>query len=1031
MSGSRELVGRYLAVAMAFCLPGWLHAQTPVPADHPQRIERGLKLFDQSLERLLTKHCLECHHGATASGGLDLSQREGLIKGGERGPAILVERPRDSLLVKLVARQHEPFMPEDGPPLTEAEIKSLVEWIDCGAPYRRPLGQPESPNAEDWTRRTIDPADREFWSFRALARPDVPAVNTLRGVKNPIDAFIIAAQAEQGLTMTAPADRRTLIRRLSLDLLGLPPTFEQVESFIDDDHPAAYQQLVDELLSHPQYGERWARHWLDLARFAESHGFEHDYDRPTAFHYRDFVVQALNANLPFDDFVRWQIAGDELAPENRLAWMATGFLAAGVHSTQITKNEVERHRYDELDDMVGTIGTAMLGLTIGCARCHDHKYDPIPQADYYRLVSAFTSTVRSEMELDFDPQRYQRERLRFDAEHARYLAALSDYEQNSLPQRLQEWINSPGAQALQPEWFSPETVAITSEAGTTFQPQSDGSWLATGPVGEQDVYTITVTSQLPRLAALRIEALSDLSLQHGGPGRAGNGNFALSNLEIVRVSQNQTVNPQPVPLSNARATFEQIGLPVAAAIDDNPHSAWAVDPQFGRHHAAVFDFAKPIVSSEPVQLVIKLSFHCNTRHSIGRLRLSFASVDQLAANNSDPFDARVYRTLQQPVTTWIESDRQHVLQWFRRQHVGWQKLDQERQAHAALAPQPQTQKVLVATEGRPAIVLHTQAAREYLDETHFLRRGDPNQKERAAAPGVLQVLYRSSNDESPAALDSWNRAVGEEGVTSGRRRAVAGWLTDTQHGAGALVARVAVNRLWQHHFGQGLVRTPSDFGQRGERPTHPELLEWLACELVDSGWDVKHLQCLLVGSAVYQSQVANSLIDESADLDNRWLTHWQPRRLEAEVLRDAILKTSGQMDDRMGGPGVLTPHARRSLYFTVKRSQLVPMLTVFDAPDGTVGVAERPQTIVAPQALWFLNDPVVRNAARQLSDQIKSLSSNPTDQVRLVYQHILQRQPQGPESELAVRFLAESPAETGLRDLCHTLYCLPEFQLWP
>jgi len=1021
----------WLSVVMGLSAAASLSAQpstTTVPADHAERVQRGLKLFDESLQTLLTQRCLECHDAATASGGLDLSTREGLLKGGERGPAILVDRPRDSLLIKLVTRQHEPYMPEEGSPLTQAEVTGLMNWIDCGAPYRRPLGESEPTVVEDWTQRRIADDERNFWSFRPLQRPAVPPVNERLEIQNAIDAFVIAKQVEQGLTLAEKANRRTLLRRLSHDLIGLPPTFEDVQAFEQATQPDAYEQAVDRLLGSPQHGERWARHWLDVARFAESHGFEHDYDRPTAFHYRDFVVQALNDNLPFADFLHWQVAGDEIAPENRLAWMATGFLAAGVHSTQITRNEVERHRYDELDDMVSTLGTAMLGLTVGCARCHDHKYDPIPQADYYRMVSAFTATVRSEIELDFDPVEYQQERKRFDAQHQQYVAAVAAYEREELPQRLTAWLQSPAASALRPVWLSPDRITITSAAGTKFQQQADGSWLATGPVGDQDTYTVTLTTQLPEVAAIRLEALSDLSLQHGGPGRAGNGNFALSNVEIL-VHESEASRPMPqVRLSAARATFEQVGLPVAAAIDDNPGSAWAVDPQFGRHHAAVLDFAEPLALSTPTTLDVKLRFHCNTQHTIGRLRVSLAAIRDLPADNVAPFEAEVHRLLAKPETEWLPAERQRVLDWYRTHDAGWMTLDAARIEHAALAPRPRTQKVLVATEGRPAIVLHTQAAKEYLDETHFLRRGDPLQKSGVAAPGALQVLFSPTDSSASHSLQPWFITPLENATTTGRRRALAYWMTDTEHGAGALVARVAVNRLWQHHFGQGLVATPSDFGRRGEPPSHPELLEWLACELVERNWDVKHLHRLMVTSRVYQSASQWATSDVTRDRENRWLTRWKPRRLEAEALRDSLLQVTGRLDDRMSGPGSLEPHQRRSLYFMIKRSRLIPMLSVFDAPDGTVGVAERPRTVVAPQALWMLNDVSVRQATQQLTEAIQGHINDPEQQVQQAYQAILQRQPQPDELRLAAQFILESAGDTGLRVLCQTLFCLPEFQ---
>ncbi len=1020
-------------------------AEKPLPPNHAIKLERGLKLFDERIGELLTTRCLECHSGDKLEGALDLSTRDSLHKGGERGPAVLTGRGADSLLTKLVRRQQEPHMPAAGDPISAADCKVLAEWIDCGAPYSHPLGGGNTV-PDDWTQRRIPPEAAQHWAFLPLQKsaPPLPAPHS----ENPIDAFLRAAQVEHGVSSLKRADRWTQIRRLTLDLLGLPPTPDEVDAFVVDESVDSYERLVDRLLADPRHGERYARHWLDLARFAESHGFEHDYDRTTAFHYRDFVVQAFNDNLPFDEFVRWQIAGDELAPDNRLAQMATGFLAAGVHSTQITANEVERHRYDELDDMLNTIGTSMLGLSIGCARCHDHKFDPIPQADYYRLLSAFTTTVRSEVELDFDPQGYAAALAVFERGHAPYVAAVANYERDMLPQRLQDWLATDATKSLSPTWLAPSSIEVRSESGAKFTLQPDGSWLATGTNGDKDTYIIKLRTQLPNVAAIRLEALSDVSLKNGGPGRADNGNFALSRIEIAgcRVSsaKNQvpdksttdsTINHRPstiespLSIAAARATFEQLGLPIAAALDDSPASAWAVDPQFGRHHAAVFDLAEPwqTPAGQDSEITIRLIFQCNTQHSMGRIRVSLATSPNVAADNADSFAEEILTILKTPRESWTGEQQARMLLWYRSRDAGWKEIDDRRATHAATAPKPRVQKVLVATEGLPAIKLHTQAAQEFLNETHFLRRGDPEQKDRVADLGVLQAMSGSRGDIAP-----WLQTPPPEWRTSYRRRALAAWITEVDQGAGALLARVAVNRLWQHHFGRGLVATPSDFGRRGELPSHPALLDWLAAELVRTKWDQKAVHRWIVTSHVFRQSLASDPAQIAVDPDNRWLGRWQPRRLEAEAIRDSLLSVTGLLDDRQFGPGTLDANqTRRSLYFTVKRSQLVPMLSVFDAPDGTTGVGQRGETTIAPQALWQLNDQQVRRAARELSNRIAAQTSDPSDRVQQLYRILLQRAPSELEQRASVRFLTQSPGESGLLDLCHTLLCLHELVMVP
>ncbi|HXJ73023.1 MAG TPA: DUF1549 domain-containing protein, partial [Candidatus Dormibacteraeota bacterium] len=366
-------------------------AAVPVPADHAERLARGLDTFRSAIRGLLNEQCLPCHGGEKTKGGFNLATRESLLKGGDDGSAVIPFQAAASRLVRLIQHAEEPYMPEKKPALTPDQIARVISWINDGAPYERPLvGEPAT--ARD--RSVVTAADRQWWSFRPLkeVRPPVGAGGSGKGAGpgHPIDSFIAAQAATNHLGLAPSADRRTLVRRAYLDLLGLPPPPEAIDDFLADRSPDAWPRLLERLLASPQYGERWARHWLDLARFAESSGFEHDYDREGAFHYRDFVIKAFNSDLPYDQFVRWQLAGDEFDPDNALALAATGFLGAGVFPTQITANEVERTRYDALDDMLSTTGSALLGLSIGCARCHDHKFDPIPTKDYYRLQSIFS-----------------------------------------------------------------------------------------------------------------------------------------------------------------------------------------------------------------------------------------------------------------------------------------------------------------------------------------------------------------------------------------------------------------------------------------------------------------------------------------------------------------------------------------------------------------------------------------------------------------------------------------------------------------
>ena len=631
--------------------------------------------------------------------------KSGMIDGGGK----------ESRLYALITHADEPHMPQKGPKLPAATAEQIARWIDLGAPYDAPLVErPIAASAKSPT------PDRDFWSFRPLQVPKPPAVKNAEWVRTPVDRFVLAELEAHGLAPAAPADRRTLIRRVYFDLIGLPPTPDEADAFAADPDPRAYERLVDRLLTSPHYGERWARHWMDVARFAESHGYEQDYDRPHAYYYRDFLIGALNRDMPFTQFAAWQIAGDELAPADPLALAATGFLGAGAFPTQLTEAEFESARYNELDDVVSTIGTAFLGLSVGCARCHDHKYDPIASDDYYRLAATFTTTIRSEIDVSLG------------------------------------------------EGLKPIKMQVTSE-----------------------------------------------------------------------------------------------GFP-------------------------------------------------HTKH------------------NADE-------------------------------------------------------------RGFP----------HFYPKTYILRRGDVNQKAGEANPNVLRVLNRGRRDMSYWKCEApvgWTR-------TGFHRATLTRWLVDTNEGAGALVARVAANRVWQHHFGRGIVATPNDFGAQGAPPTHPGLLEWLAAELVAREWRLKALHRLIVTSAVYKQSNQSQTTHEAIDPDNAYHWRYTPWRLEAEPIRDTMLAIAGLLNQRMYGPGTLDPGmSRRGVYFFIKRSQLVPMMMLYDWPEHLVSIGQRSQTTTAPQALVFMNSPLGRRCALGLADRLAF--EPPNAAVRHGYQLVLNRHPTAGEVQLSVDFIS-------------------------
>jgi len=1048
----------------AFLLATATFSAAPLPADHAERMTRGLLTFTQHVRPVLVKSCLSCHGGEKTKGGLDLATREDLLKGGTEGAAIVPFSASDSRLMKLVRHAEEPHMPEKADKLSPEAIARLASWIDDGAPYDGPLIAGRV--AKDKSKVTDE--DRKWWAFQPLAKIQAPSVQS--GPRSPnaklntdplnteyssaIDLLLLAKAAPR--QFAAPADRRTLIRRAYLDLHGIPPTPEAVDDFVKDTSPDAWPKLVARLLDSPRFGERWARHWLDVARFAESSGFEHDYDRPGAFHYRDFVIKALNSDLPFDQFLRWQLAGDEFEPDNPLALSATGFLGAGVFPTQITANEVERTRYDAMDDMLSTTGSAFLGLTIGCARCHDHKYDPLPADDYYRMLSTFTTTVRSVVDLEMEPEKSRDAKAKWQAETAPLAAELKRHEAELAP-KFDAWLAAGAAMPTGGVWTVVELASTKSKAGTTFKKLDDLSYLAEGANGASDEYTFTFHTAQRRLTGLRLEALAHASMTKGGPGRADNGNFALSKI-LVTAAPRGSAEAKPVALVKAVADFEQnkASLSIASSLDDNPKTGWAVDPQFGKDHAAVFTFGEVVDFPAGATFTVKLQFEVNTKHNIGRPRLALmADSDPTLKGEDLPAKvAEVLKKSKQPdfAAKLSAAERATLLDWWLRKDGGWRDRQAKVTVHASREPGVKTQ-VLVCAEGNKPLRMHTQGA-DFFEQTHFLRRGSTDQKLGVAPQGFLQVLTRSSDADS-----RWQWQPPVSAKFSGRRRSLANWLTDVEHGAGALVARVAVNRLWQHHFGRGLVATPDDFGRTGALPSHPELLDWLAGELVRSGWKLKAVHRLIMESAAYRvgsNQYSVSSVQSARvaagrsekmpslntdSLNTEHFLHRQPRRLEGEALRDAMLAVSGQLDATMFGPGTKDERSkRRSIYFTMKRSQLIGSMVVFDQPEPLVSQGARPTTTVAPQALLLMNGPQVREWAEAFARRVEAETpgAEMQAQVSRAYLLALSRPATAKEQASAAAFLASQAASyesekkpnarhLALADFCQVLFGLNEF----
>jgi len=934
----------------------------PKPVTPAANDRAGTAFYEQNIRPLFAAKCNACHSGPKASAGLRLDNANGWKGAISNGKM-------------LMAVNHEAgaaAMPPSGGKLTGKELALLTEWAKRGAPG--PAGK-------------VATSGRNHWAFQRLPIAK-GRVNIDAAVEQPLKAI--------GLARNPQADKRTLLRRITLDITGLPPAPSEIAAFLADNKPGAFARVVDRLLASPHYGEKWARHWLDVARYAESHGYEQDYDRPNAWTYRDAVIRAYNADMPWNQFAAWQLAGDELAPTNADANFLTGFLGAGTHATQITKSQVEKERYDELDDMLSVTSQAFLGLTVGCARCHDHKFDPISQRDYYKMLATFTKTVRSDQEIAIDPVGDRTRLDAWNAAHKPLVDAVNEWENKNLDSRFAAW-KAKGTSTTKLIWVQPATQKLVSAGGatTTFLP--DGSHRISGTNPASETLTFTINTQLTKLGSIRIEALTDDGLVRRGPGRAGNGNFALSNIH-VRID-GPSGGFGGLKIKSAKADFEQAGLPVNAAFDSDPISGWAVDPQFGNDHTAVFTFEQPASIPPGFPIIVKLEFNTNTGHGMGRPRISI----------SDQTDAPLVGHAAPETDAGLKA-------WFKTTDPEWMALQAKVDADLAERPKPALQTGMICSEGVTAIRNHTQGG-DYLEQTHFLRRGDPNNKAEVVNQGFLTILARAESA-------TWKAEPAIGGRSSGQRSAFAKWMLDSERGAGDLAARVAVNRVWQRLFGRGIVSTPSDFGTTGDAPSNEKLLNALAAEFKSDGWSVKRLIRRLVLTQTYQQSSQTSSLQQKLDPDNRLLSRFMARPIEAENLRDQILAVSGELDRKQFGPGTMDlSMKRRSIYFFIKRSRLIPFLLAFDGTNALQSIGARQTTTVAPQALVLMNNPQVIEWCAAFAKSVETPGDN-AKTITAIFERAVGRYPTKAEVLDATSYLRRGGTTAGL---CQIVISLNEF----
>lgn len=901
--------------------------------------------FRSKVEPLLQKRCLTCHsHSArTMEGGLTLDSKSGWATGGDRGPAIVPGDPDQSLLVSAIRHTDSDLEMPPEKKLPDDEIAVLVEWVKRGAPDPRPDATPQT-----------DPTD--WWSLRPLAPTELPKVP---GVSHPIDAFLSVKRAAAGVTPSPAADRRTVLRRVMYGLHGLPPTPEALAEFEADSREDAYERLIDTLLRSPRYGERWARHWLDTIHFADSHGCEHDMERPDAWPFRDYVIESLNADVPWAQFIREQLAADVFHPKRRVA---LGFLGAGPLEESSLRTAPVTFAYLDRDDMVTQTMASFASTTANCARCHHHKFDPISREDYYALQAVFAGVDKGVMTYDIDSAELEAKRRPWEKllEAARKKdAAILLADDHKRETKIWADLHRGGV-----NWESLEPTTFVSTAGAQLTVLDDASILAGGNTPDTDHYLVTAEPTLRTVTMIRLELLPHDSLPKGGPGRAPhNGNLHL-NAFTCQVFEAGAKTPTNLAIGSALADFNQEGWTIAHVLDADPRTAWGIHPQEGKKHSAVFVLKEPAKLTPGSRLAVNLEQSHGTQHVIGRFRLS---VSDSPPERADALPPDVLDALKTP-----DEERSKEQQLTIAAHVAYQR------GSVSLAALPPRKRANVYAVNRKSVPL----------TVNVLDRGDIEKPLEVAQPGTLSAI---------TALEG-RFALADQNDEAARRAALANWLASPEN---PLTWRSVVNRVWHYHFGRGLCDTPNDLGRMGGVPSHPELLDWLALWFRDEAkGSLKALHRLIVTSHAYRQQSTNRPAAAAIDGENRLLWRMNTMRLDAEQYRDSVRQISGRIDLTMGGPGVkhfiqskgvfMTPNlnyedydwsrgdaGRREIYRVVWRGVPDPFMEVLDFPNLGLLAPTRTQTISPLQSLVLINHDFVLYHSQQLADRIRILSAHP------------------------------------------------------
>jgi mono/diheme cytochrome c family protein len=962
----------HLRLAPAALVLLFLAGPAPAQVRDPKVVE-----FNRHIRPILSENCFQCHgpDKNQRKGDLRLDTEQGALedRGGYR---VIVEgKPDESELLKRITRTEKAGrMPpvKTGKHLSAQQVELIRRWVAQGGKYEK------------------------HWSLIPPRRRPVPTIKGQRP-DNPIDAFVRMRQELHGLRPSPETDRRTLARRLSFDLLGLPPSPEEVDAFIRDTSPQAYEKHVDRLLASQHFGERLAIYWLDVVRFADTNGIHGDNHREIA-PYRDYVIDSFNANKPFDRFITEQLAGDLLPGATSEQKIGSGFNKL-LMTTREGGAQAKEYLAKYSADRVRNTATALLGITLGCCECHDHKFDPFTQRDFYSFAAFFADIkdvpVGVQPTTRLPTAEQEKEIRRIDG----HLTALHARLEGPVPgladsQALWEADARTRLQDGQLDWITlkPEKAVSSGKATLTVQP--DLSVLSTGKNPKKDTYTVTLRTDQKGITGLRLEALGHPSFGNPGLSR-GNGNFVLTEFEVTLGSKGGRAT-RPVKIASATADYQQGGFPVAQAIDGNRATGWAIEGHAkGGDRTAVFTLAEPIPGGPGTTLIVRLRHESQyAQHNIGRFRLSATTVAKPTLTAKGGLPGAVVQALKVEPGKRSPAQKQVLANWFRGIAPQLQPLRKEmaelqKQRDAILKAEPET---LISLSGSPRTI-------RMLPRGNWLDESGPVVEPQT--PASLSPL--SVKDRRASRLD------------------LARWMTSADN---PLTARVFVNRLWKLFYGQGLVKTLDDFGAQGNWPTHPDLLDWLAVEFRESGWDVKHLIKLMVMSETYRqtSRPTEALV--KADPYNQWLARQGRFRLDAEMVRDNALAVSGLLVQKIGGrsvkpyqPAGYWAHLnfprrewqkdagdavyRRGVYTYWCRTFLHPSLLAFDAPSREECCVERARSNTPQQALVLLNDPTYVEAARALAEKIvRSGGKTSGDRIRFAFRQVLQRQPLPAESKL-------------------------------